>query len=258
MKLNTFIKLLIAFAAGLVICGIGAGVCVMEITSLEIVRASEQTKITEKDYTLPKGEKLYIDGWCRNMEVVKDEAVPKGTIKIAAEYSEGTELTFHDIENMYLCEEKVGSHEKEYYYDNDDPDFDDDLGLDEDVYRYIEEDDEDIDVIRHDVKGLYIPDYSFTDDDEWNEFQKMLEYLKNKQVYVPSDRISGVKIYCNPADSGKITCLCKKDGNRAWLENGSVYDETYEEETPAEPNTEPAAVTLTTAVPLSNVKINIK
>lgn len=257
MKRNTFFKLLAGFAAGLIICGIGAGVCVMEITSLRVAEASEELSSQEKEYTLPDGEKLYIDGWRSNINIIQDDNIPAGTMKIIAEYTGDTEISFNDIEDVYLCEKKSSStfddddiedeieariekrveERMEKYFDENGYEYDEDEFEDED-----DEDDEDENdeentrIVRHRVKGLYSPDYIFADND-WDEFRQMLEHLKKRQIYIPSNETANVKILINPADNNRVVGLwTKKSSGKAWFEEAEIFTEN-EDAAQAEPQT---------------------
>ncbi|MBQ9519235.1 MAG: hypothetical protein IJR59_05015 [Firmicutes bacterium] len=239
MRRNTFFKLLLGFVAGLIICGVGVGVFLMEITSLEVVRADDEVCKTEREYKLPQGKKLYIDGWSSNVYTIEDESIPAGTMKCVVEHGESTQVNFWEIENMYLCELNENDDDWDYDWDED----------------YEKEQS-----VRHRVQGLWMPDISIGDEDDWNEFRKMLDSLKEKKVYIPGENIR-INLYLNPADAGQVVCLWKHGEEEVWLENGEVYEddvnavaeeeinvvETTAENTTVEITTQPADEVTTAA-----------
>ena len=221
MKLNTFFKLLTCFCAGLVLCGVGAGVTVMEITSLKVVEAGSENSTKEKIYELPDGKKLYIDGG-DSVQTIKDESIPQGSVKLVAEYPKSCEITFNEIEDMYLCETK-----RSFRIDEDEEKFEDlDIEDLEDLDYYDRDDNEYYtdDIERRSVKGLFFPNYS-SDSNEWREITQILEHLKDKEIYVPGNRSPKYSFYINPADSGKIVFLWTRTNSNAWLEeSGFISD----------------------------------
>ena len=214
MKRNTFIKLLVAFAAGLILCGIGAGVCVMEFASLEIVEANTETNSASKEYTLPENEKLFIDDR-HDTEIIADTAIEAGKMRIDLEYNGRADVDFGTIKNMYLCEASYS-----------DDEFDEEYDVDFENTEHGEK------ITRVSVKGLNIPGYSYSTDDAYN-LRQFMEHLKNKEIYVPNNILPKMKIYYNPADEGRIVCLGQYD-KEVWLEEGSIIDDITNEVQPAD------------------------
>ena len=226
MKKNALIKLLVCFLLGVILCGVGTGVCVMEIFSLDVVNAGEEPSFTEKEYTLPSEGKLYIEGMDGFSSVSEDESLPQGTMKFVVEYTGKPYVEIFDICNMDLCENPIAEDSFDEEFDIDDEEFDGET------------------IIRHRVNGIQAPSVMYGDED-WNEFRQMFEYLRKRKLYVPEHR-RNLTVYINPADKDRLVFLF--DSNNAWLENGGYYSESIAETpTSAETVTETttAAVTVT-------------
>ena len=252
MKRESFIKLLAAFAVGLILCGVGLGVLILEISTLKPAETNTAAAEQSRDYVLPEGKKLYVDGY--HAKVVTDENIPAGTMKMTAKYQDGSNIVFDEIKEVYLCEETYKNEDSAnvsiaglvnidaHDYDGGgsasvsvpgisieahdrgdlDEDFDDDdFDEDPDEYGFEEEEYEDEPhVVKHKVMGLNTADYSFGGDDT-EEIKKFLDSLKHHELYMPKHSEPEFTLTVNPADAARVILI--GEHHNAWFEEMGVY-----------------------------------
>lgn len=133
MKLNFAKYMGILFAAGLVLCGVGAGVFIAELNSIQYVKADNNTVTDEIIIKLPENEPVYynreIFGSEGKFNIIEDSSVPTGQIKYMIinhniKYTDfNTKITkefyIYDTGNMYISEHTVNYLERlDYIYDD--------------------------------------------------------------------------------------------------------------------------------------------
>ena len=278
MKRESFIKLLAAFAVGLILCGVGLGVLILEISTLKPAETNTAAAEQSRDYVLPEGKKLYVDGY--HAKVVTDENIPAGTMKMTAKYPDGSNIVFDEIKEVYLCEEtyknadsanvniaglvNIDAHdydgresasvsvpgvsiEAHDYEDDFDEDFDDDdfdEDPDEDVFEE-EEYESAPRVLKHKVMGLNTADYSYGGDDT-EDIKKFLDSLKHHELYIPKSSEPEFTLTVNPADATRVILI--GEHHNAWFEETGVYaGDDIDTDIPVETTETQTAVSLPSA-----------
>lgn len=96
---NFYIKMAVSCAVGIVLMGIGSGICFMEFSGLKVVNAEEETTTDENVYIFPQnGEPVYIPF---NVDIMEDSETEKGNFVLTAEHSRGKSI-FNDIQKEYM------------------------------------------------------------------------------------------------------------------------------------------------------------
>lgn len=172
MKTNGFMRILAIFITGLVLCGVGGGVCIAEWMQLKVVQGADNEVHFEHIYQLPEGEPLYFD---QNSDILKvDENVKEGELVFGATYSENYDFEFKPVERCKLAEfDKYGKH-KEWT-----------------------------------VKGLEMPDWTRKAEapDDLDYLKQAVSRLKNKEVYVHVDSVPAFEVKINPKDRERVVCV---------------------------------------------------
>lgn len=212
MKTNIFMRILSLFVTGLVLCGVGAGVCVAEWSQFRIVQESDPEAHFMQVYQLPEGEPLYFDTF--SDIITLDENAKEGEITLDAVYSENYEFDFEPIKRCKLAEFTDDKSHKEWT-----------------------------------VKGLVLPEYAPSDDapGDMHYFKQMINHLRDKEIYIHVENVPHYSLIVNPKDRDRIICVADHDdlmladinavigergeyGNEYYDDRDEYYDDDYDDD----------------------------
>ncbi|MBQ9605139.1 MAG: hypothetical protein IJR45_06970 [Firmicutes bacterium] len=191
MKANGFMRILSVFITGLVLCGVGAGVCIAEWTQFKIVRETDEETHFTQTYQLPENEPLYIDNV--SDVLVLDESVNEGEAVMDVVFSENYTFDFKPITRQKLAEFNTDGTHREWS-----------------------------------VKALVMPEYERRADarDDMYYFKQMISHLRSKEIYVHVDSIPAYTVKINPKDRDRIICVW--DHNKLMLTDADeVIDDDF-------------------------------
>lgn len=167
MKSKLIKSMIIVFAAGLLLCGIGVGVAFAEIKSFEVIEGSGGEYSKSVVVNLPQGtEKIYLREY---FNIIKDETV--GADEFVVDFKSDDEIISAEAyirNDLYL-----------YNYGD----------------RYISE---------HKVN--YLETGFYTNDNDWNDFKETLDNIKNKKIYL-DNRENKCVIRVNPSNFERIVVV---------------------------------------------------
>ncbi len=176
MKFKFAKYMAVLFLAGLVLCGVGAGILFYEISSIEYVKADNAEKNVTDEFTLKLPESGYVYyenitySKVSNFTITEDNNIPAGEIKYVinhnGEYTDfNTKITneyyIYDTGNMYISEHRVNY-------------------LNPLNYRYID------------------------DGNAMTDFKELMYQIKNKRIIENGEKGYDVKIMVNPADRNRL------------------------------------------------------